>query len=193
MSIPSPHSCLNNLFSSLPNPSLLIAQQSATSLSNHQIHLYRVYVDVHLHLNDHKIIMDPPLFSAAYIIININKFGLPDSIIPHDEDKGTWISASIHLTLAVTRTPAGRQPFIDITATLLPRSSKSWRKDLTDDQVTDIFFVKMYAVFPPVINGDYLENEDFLAGTFRRESGTDGRNFDTCNQAIVINGVVSQK
>ena len=135
--------------------------------------------------------MDSPLFSAAYIIINFNSNGMPNEIIPHDSDKGTYISASIHLTLAWTRTPAGRQPFIKLAAGVLPRSLKSWRKDLTDEQVADIFFVKQYAVFSYVINGEYLENEDFLGGTFRRKSARDGRDFDTCNQAILINGVVS--
>ena len=137
--------------------------------------------------------MDPP-FSAAYTIIHINKTGQPDGIIPHDSDKGTYISACIHLTLACTKTEKGKKPFIDLAGRFLPRSiKKSWRKDMTDEQVVDLFFRKQYAEFSYVVDGEYLANEEFLAGHFRRPCARDGHNFDTCDQAILINGVVSRK
>ena len=191
MSIPPLRSCLNNIFS--PTSKSAHNSAAATPHSYHQVHFYQFYVKVHLHLNDHKIIMDSPLFSAAYIILGINENGLPDSIIPHYNNKGTYISAAITLALAWTKTPVGRQPYIVLAADFLPQSIDSWRKDLTDEQVADMFFTKLYAYFCYVLVTKQWKNENYYSCHYRRISGPDGRNFDTRNQAIVINGVVSRR
>ena len=137
--------------------------------------------------------MDSPLFSTAYIIFDIDKNGLPAGIVPYYTNRGTYISAAISLALGWTKTPAGRKPFLDLAAAFLPRSVDSWRKDLTDEHTADIFFVKIYACFPYVMDNKLWVNEDYFASHFRRISGRDGRNFDTRNQAIEINGVVSRR
>ena len=128
--------------------------------------------------------MASSLFSEAFIIFNLNQYGQPAQIVPYWEDTATYVSVSISICRGMLRTPAVK----DVFQNFMEMYHSQMSKDLVE-----FFISKILERFPLVFIDHSLTNPDYLAWHFRRVWNEDLKNFDTRKQALVINGLVSQK
>ena len=81
----------------------------------------------------------------------------------------------------------------DVASKVLRQDLESWRHDMNDDYVVNMFKVKVQRRFPLSFVARDWNNPDIIGGHFRREYLGNGRDFDPHGQGIMVNAEVSWK
>ena len=137
--------------------------------------------------------MASPLFNESFNILTIDENGNPTEIVPHYEDKATYLGSCICLGVAALKTPTGREFLKNYAGRFCPQSSNSWRQDLSNEQVLDLFWDKFSPKGCVWFYDKALKNLDLMGLHIRVDWGTSGYQFNPQLQAIHLNGPASEK
>ena len=132
-------------------------------------------------------------FSKAFTIFNTDENGEPVEIMSYDTNAATYIAVSISICRGMLRHPTVKDTFKGFAKDIDPKQSGAWYQNLPKENAAELFIEKVLERFPLVFVDKSRVNPNLMASHWRRGWGDDGHGFDTHDQAIVINGLVSRK